>query len=107
MVLGADKSGDGGPVRKHVWLKYAHGALMVYSWASMLSTGWYMMRAAHRFPFKPGSTADSLLGRCYGRDLRTPDAPAWLEDLQCGAGAYCAESSGPSGGANWFNRLSP
>jgi hypothetical protein len=83
---------------KHLWLKYAHALAMTYSWIAIIFLASHFLDTTDGFPYTPGYEADCLLGRCYGRDLRAPDVPPWLQGLNCGLGTYCEESS--MGGPN-------
>ena len=79
---------------RHKWLKVMHGFFMFYAQIMLLGAGIAFStnnRAA--FPYKRGDETDMLFGRCYGRDLRDPAGPAWLNDLACGYGLVCANSS--------------
>jgi hypothetical protein len=74
-----------------VFLKYAHALLMIYSWVMLLGAGQAFLANSRTndFPYPPGPLADSLVGRCYGRDLQDPKAPNWLLNLTCGLGVMC------------------
>jgi hypothetical protein len=76
-------------------LKYAHGLIMVYSWVMLLGAGqaFLLNSRANGFPYPPGPITDSLVGRCYGRDLQSPEMPSWLLNLTCGLGVMCADPS--------------
>lgn len=93
----------GGATPRHVWLKYLHGVLMIYSYVMLVGAGQAFTSngRVQGFPYSQNdSSTDSLLGRCFGRDLTASSkVPTWLKDLACGMGAYCAESS-QTGGAN-------
>ena len=58
------------------------------------------------FPYPAASDlTDSLVGRCYGRNLTDePDAPSWLTGLDCGLGACCAVQSSGNGASNPYTR---
>lgn len=97
------------PPLRHAWLKVLHGMLFIYAFAMLLGAGQAFLSNArvHGFPYAnlPGdaTVVDSLHARCYGRDLRDPSAPAWLDALSCGLGEVCAASV--SGGDNKYNPL--
>lgn len=76
-------------------LKYSHGLIMVYSWVMLLGAGQAFLSNSRTtgFPYPPGPLTDSLVGRCYGRDLQSPGMPSWLLNLTCGLGVMCADSS--------------
>ncbi|KAL3802090.1 hypothetical protein HJC23_010846 [Cyclotella cryptica] len=76
-------------------LKYAHAIFMVYSWVMLLGAGMAFLSNArvNGFPYPPGVITDSLVGRCYGRDLVSPETPGWLANLTCGFGVMCADTS--------------
>ena len=57
---------------------------------------------AGSFPYEQTDpTTDSLIGRCFGRNLTDSSAPGWLTCLNCGLGAYCQQST-RGGGTNSF-----
>ena len=76
-------------------LKYAHGLIMVYSWVMLLGAGQAFLDNARTngFPYPPGPLTDSLVGRCYARNLQSPDMPSWLLNLTCGLGVMCQDLS--------------
>jgi uncharacterized membrane protein len=76
-------------------LKYSHGLIMMYSWVILLGAGqaFLLNSRTNGFPYPPGPITDSLVGRCYGRDLQSPEMPSWLLNLTCGLGVMCADSS--------------
>jgi hypothetical protein len=83
---------------RQVWLlvlKYSHALIMVYSWVMLLGAGqaFLLNSRANGFPYPPGPITDSLVARCYARDLQSPEMPSWLLNLTCGLGVMCAESS--------------
>jgi hypothetical protein len=82
---------------RYLWLKYLHGFFMIYSFVMLVGAGQAFSSNARvgGFPYPPEDPiTDSLIGRCYGRDLSNdPSAPSWLTELACGLGVYCAESS--------------
>lgn len=82
--------------------RYAHAILMIFSWVMLLGGGQAFLSNARQgsFPYPPGQLADSLVGRCYARDLTDAAAPSWLTSLHCGLGPICAESSVEPGGRN-------
>lgn len=76
-------------------LKYAHSLFMVYSWVMLLGAGQAFVQNSRTngFPYSPGPLTDSLVGRCYARDLQSPEMPGWLLNLTCGLGVMCADAS--------------
>lgn len=89
---------------KYIWLKYLHTLFMVYSWVMILGAGQaFSSNARTHFPYtQDDGVTDSLVGRCYGRNLTYPTSPSWLTALQCGLGSFCAEST--NGGANPYKK---
>ena len=75
--------------------KYAHGVLMVYSWVMLLGAGQAFLTNSRLegFPYPPGPITDSLVGRCYARNLTSQEMPSWLLNLHCGFRVMCADSS--------------
>jgi hypothetical protein len=86
---------------RRVWLlfllKYSHALIMVYSWVMLLGAGqaFLLNSRANGFPYPAGPITDSLVARCYARDLQSsaPEMPSWLLNLTCGLGVMCADSS--------------
>jgi len=78
-----------------LFLKYAHGLIMVYSWIMLLGAGQAFLENSRTkaFPYPPGPLTDSLVGRCYARNLQSSDMPGWLLNLTCGLGVMCEASS--------------
>lgn len=76
-------------------LKYGHAIFMVYSWVMLLGAGMAFLSNArvNGFPYIPGTVTDSLVGRCYGRNLVMPETPGWLANLTCGFGVICVDKS--------------
>jgi len=90
--LTRDDSFSPSPEFRCRWLKYLHGIFMFYSYVMIVGAGMAFTsnsRQLPNFPYPPGALTDSLLGRCYGRDL-TPSAPSWLTSLKCGS-LLCSE----------------
>lgn len=77
------------------FFKYAHALIMVYSWVMLLGAGQAFLQNSRTngFPYPPGPLTDSLVGRCYGRDLQSSEMPGWLTNLTCGLGVMCADPS--------------
>ncbi len=71
-----------------------HGFFMFYAQIMLLGAGVaFSTNNRAEFPYTRGDESDMLFGRCYGRDLRDPSGPTWLNDLACGYGLVCAISS--------------
>lgn len=85
---------------RHIWIKFLHGTVMIFSWVLMLGAGQaFLSNSRTNFPYPANSSlTDSLYGRCYARNLNTTEAPSWLTALDCGYGVVCAEST--RGGPN-------
>lgn len=86
--------------RRCAWLRLAHAFLMLVSWAMIIGAGAAFTSNVRMgaFPYDQSDpTTDSLIGRCFDRNLSDPLAPPWLSGLQCGLGAYCVESSRGAG----------
>ncbi len=84
-------------------MKYIHAILMTYSLVMLLGAGQAFLSNAriNQFPYPDNSdVTDSLVGRCYGRNLIEPDTYAWLKNLTCGFTSYCQEST--KGGHNEY-----
>jgi hypothetical protein len=82
-------------------LKYLHAMFMTYSLVMLLGAGQAFLSNSrmNQFPYPSDEiVTDSLIGRCYGRNLVEPSAPSWLTALTCGLTSYCQESS--RGGPN-------
>lgn len=78
--------------KKLVILKYIHSILMIYSWVMLLGAGQAFLKNArtHGFPYHPGPITDSLVARCYGRDLAAmPGIETWLQNMTCGFASMC------------------
>ena len=92
------------PRLRHAWLKWAHGGLLLFAWIMLEGAGEAFSANARvsGFPYEKDDVSDSLHARCYGRDLRAPDAPQWLTSLACGDGAICAQSV--TGGRNMYHQ---
>lgn len=89
--------------KKYFALKYLHAIFMTYSLVMLLGAGQAFLSNSrmNQFPYsRDESVTDSLIGRCYGRNLAEPSAPTWLSTLACGLTSYCQESS--RGGPNPF-----
>jgi hypothetical protein len=84
-------------------LKYFHALFMTYSLVMLLGAGQAFLANSrmNQFPYPPDEiVTDSLIGRCYGRNLVEPSAPSWLTELACGLTSFCQESS--RGGPNSY-----
>lgn len=82
-------------------LKYLHAMFMTYSLVMLLGAGQAFLSNSrmNQFPYPSDEiVTDSLIGRCYGRNLLEPSGPSWLTTLTCGLTSYCQESS--RGGPN-------
>jgi hypothetical protein len=92
------------PHLRHVWLKWVHGGLLLFAWIMLEGAGEAFSANARvsGFPYEQDDVSDSLHARCYGRDLRVPDAPQWLTKLACGDGPVCAQSV--TGGRNTYHQ---
>lgn len=86
--------------RKYIFLKYLHGFMMFYSFVMILgAAGAFSSNARTAWPYTASET-NSLIGRCFGRNLTAPEAPAWLNSLQCGFGAWCKVNADNPGETN-------
>lgn len=88
--------------KEYLVLKYMHAIFMTYSLVMLLGAGQAFLANSrmNQFPYPPDEiVTDSLIGRCYGRNLVEPSAPSWLSILTCGLTSYCQESS-RGGGPN-------
>lgn len=89
--------------KKYLALKYLHAIFMTYSLVMLLGAGQAFLSNSrmNQFPYpRDEIVTDSLIGRCYGRNLAEPSSPSWLSTLACGLTSYCQESS--RGGPNPF-----
>ena len=87
--------------KQYLVLKYLHAMFMTYSLVMLLGAGQAFLSNSrmNQFPYpRDEIVTDSLIGRCYGRNLVESEAPTWLSSLACGLTSYCQESS--RGGSN-------
>jgi len=88
---------------KYIYIKYLHSILMVFSWVMLLGAGQAFLQNArvNGFPYKQDDQiVDSLVGRCYGRNLISADIPGWLRNLSCEYTSMCRVSSRDEGAEN-------
>jgi hypothetical protein len=91
--------------KSYLFLKYCHSVLMIFSWVMLLGAGQAFLANAriHNFPYKQDDTVvDTLVGRCYGRNLISSDVPNWLKNLTCGITNMCQVSSRDGGDNPYF-----
>lgn len=89
--------------KKYVILKYIHSVFMIFSWVMLLGAGQAFLQNArvNGFPYEQSDTVtDSLVGRCYGRNLISPDVPEWLSNITCQFTSMCRKSSREDGKDN-------
>jgi hypothetical protein len=89
--------------KKFVILKYIHSVLMIFSWVMLLGAGQAFLQNArvNGFPYEQSdAVTDSLVGRCYGRNLISPDVPQWLSNITCQFTSMCRKSSRENGKDN-------
>mmetsp|Transcript_15762 Transcript_15762/g.22498 ORF Transcript_15762/g.22498 Transcript_15762/m.22498 type:complete len:229 (+) Transcript_15762:77-763(+) len=74
-----------------ILFKYAHAIFLIYSWVMLFGAGQAFLSNSRTrgFPYPPGELTDSLVGRCYGRNLQPPNLEEWLRNLTCGFSAMC------------------
>jgi hypothetical protein len=74
-----------------ILLKYLHAIFMIYSWVMLFGAGQAFLENSRTqgFPYPQGEVADSLVGRCYGRDLQPPNLEDWLRNMTCGFSVMC------------------
>ncbi len=74
-----------------ILFKYSHAILMIYSWVMLFGAGQAFLENSRTqgFPYPQGEVADSLVGRCYGRNLQPPNLEDWLRNMRCGFSAMC------------------
>lgn len=96
--------------RRCAWLRIVHALLMLVSWYMIIGAGSAFTGNARMgaFPYAQSDpVTDSLIGRCFDRNLTDPQAAsAWLTGLQCGLGAYCRESSRSAGSNEYCGGVS-
>ncbi len=71
--------------------KYSHAIFMIYSWVMLFGAGQAFLENSRTqgFPYPQGEVADSLVGRCYGRNLQPPNLEDWLRNMTCGFSVMC------------------
>ena len=88
---------------------YVHGILLLYSWVMLLGAGQAFLSNSRvsGFPYPQNDpVTDSLVGRCFARNLLESSAPAWLTNLSCGLTSFCQEST--QGGKNpYYGKSNP
>jgi hypothetical protein len=72
-------------------LKYLHAIFMTYSLVMLFGAGQAFLENSRTqgFPYPQGELADSLVGRCYGRNLQPPNLEDWLRNMTCGFSVMC------------------
>jgi hypothetical protein len=101
---GMTRTPGAAPPKRFAWLRLLHAFFMLVSWYMIIGAGAAFTSNARlgAFPYAQADpshpTTDSLIGRCFARNLTDPQAPLWLSELDCGLGAYCSSSS--RGGSN-------